>query len=204
MEYKIAESDTSKFKHLTNRQCFFWQCISWIFDEFFSPQKPARFEKIRFRWHERTAFKKISRNFAWRRRLRRRRVRRCPLDDKVARAKAEHRAAPRQGGGEGLNGWWISRRSLHGGWFTGRPSSGRCSPSGRQFSIASRQGWTWIPQARAHRHTTHVQTRHVRARISACEHPRAIPVYSGTSRARLWVNRARTCLGQLLLVDDNW
>jgi len=67
---------------------------------------------------------------------------------------------------EGLNGWWISRRSLHGGWFTGRPSSGRCSPSGRQFSIASRQGWTWVPQARTHiRTNAHIHT-HARASAS--------------------------------------
>jgi len=59
---------------------------------------------------------------------------------------------------EGLNGWRISRRSLHGEWFTGRPSSGRCSPLGRQFSIVSRQGWTWIPQARAHTHVQHTLT----------------------------------------------
>lgn len=54
------------------------------------------------------------------------------------------------GGGESL-----SRRSLH-GWFALRPSSGRCSPSGRQFSIVSRHGRTWILQARATHTYTHI------------------------------------------------
>jgi len=44
----------------------------------------------------------------------------------------------------------LSRRSLNGGgWFAGRPSSGRCGPSGRQFSVAPRHGRIWIPRARA-------------------------------------------------------